>query len=303
MNISYNYFILDPRKPGNFYYENVNFCFLYEPIYVGKASKYNCGKSKQRKFHHLYPSSLKHSNLKNNKLKKILQLFDKNILRTFIWQCNQNISEQDSLEYEIHFIKTIGRIQYNTGPLCNHSDGGEGAGKGLLNSWNKGKTYKEIYGKNYIHPLTNITGKEKWGEQWIDPKKGITNKMRFGETYTKPSKGKTFKQLFGDTYIHPNKGKQKSEIMGKEKAQELINAMRDRMKGCKHFNFGKHENATNAKEWIFISPTDQLFRIKGTFYVFCKEHNLSTYSIKKWINKGKIQSITSKTNGWEVIRK
>ena len=38
MNKYYIYIYLDPRKPGNYKYNNL--CFNYEPIYIGKGKGY-----------------------------------------------------------------------------------------------------------------------------------------------------------------------------------------------------------------------------------------------------------------------
>ena len=44
-NKYYVYIYLDPRKPGKYYYPNMDVCFLFEPFYVGK------GKNKQMYSH------------------------------------------------------------------------------------------------------------------------------------------------------------------------------------------------------------------------------------------------------------
>ncbi len=35
-NRYYTYCYLDPRRPGNYFYEGIDFCFLYEPFYIGR---------------------------------------------------------------------------------------------------------------------------------------------------------------------------------------------------------------------------------------------------------------------------
>jgi hypothetical protein len=50
----------------------------------------------------------------------------------------------------------------------------------------------------------------------------------------------------------------------------------------------KH-NAPSAKSFKFISPTNNEYVITGEFLTFCKEHNLSEYIIRKFMNTGIIK--------------
>lgn len=53
-----NYIYLDPRKPGKYQYENLDFCLLYEPFYVGKD------KDKRYLSHIVY--AVKHGKVQGN---------------------------------------------------------------------------------------------------------------------------------------------------------------------------------------------------------------------------------------------
>jgi hypothetical protein len=112
-NFYYVYVYLDPRKKGRYEYENVNCCFLYEPFYVGK------GKSDRYKMH-LYPYSLKYSNLKNNKIKAIKKSGHTPFCEMYL----TGITENNALINEAILIKSIGKIINNTGVLANISEEG-----------------------------------------------------------------------------------------------------------------------------------------------------------------------------------
>lgn len=107
----YVYIYLDPRKPGNFNYEEFHFDF--EPFYVGK------GKEK-RAWDHLF-SSKKEKSYKSNKINKILKTH--NLEPVFVLK---NISEKNAFELEIRLIRLIGRLDLKTGTLTNMTGGGEG---------------------------------------------------------------------------------------------------------------------------------------------------------------------------------
>lgn len=116
MNNFYIYSILDPRKPGNFTYNE--YSFNYEPIYIGK------GTNKCRMKEHLMPSQLKrdHNKLKVNKIKKIIKEGNYPILHIIIDNLS---SEENALLIERNIVLLIGRIDIGTGPLTNLTNGGE----------------------------------------------------------------------------------------------------------------------------------------------------------------------------------
>jgi hypothetical protein len=75
-------------------------------------------------------------------------------IKTYIIETASNITEIEAFKNEIEYIKYIGRYKLGKGPLCNHTDGGEGI-SGIC-SKNKGKTYEEIYGEEKAKQLKQL---------------------------------------------------------------------------------------------------------------------------------------------------
>jgi len=114
-NIFYVYIYLDPRKPGK--YEYGDYCFLYEPFYVGK------GKENRYLAHINQKETIKKSNLhKYNKIQNILEQWYE--LEDYIIKIKEYMSEDDSFELEKTMIDNIGRYDLNKGPLTNLTNGG-----------------------------------------------------------------------------------------------------------------------------------------------------------------------------------
>jgi len=110
MNKYYVYIYLDSKKPGCFKYNNL--VFDYEPIWVGKGSG-NRYKVSQ------------HISKKNNASlrKRIKEKGTKGIIVNIAFK---NLCEDDAYRIESEYIKSIGRLNQNSGPLFNESDGGKG---------------------------------------------------------------------------------------------------------------------------------------------------------------------------------
>ena len=110
MNEYYVYVYLDPRKKGNFNYNE--YSFEYEPFYVGKGKK-------SRYLRHLKTNEW--NPIKNNKINKIKSEGHNPI----IVKVSSNLSNEEAVLLEIDLIRLIGKITSNKGPLTNVSDGGE----------------------------------------------------------------------------------------------------------------------------------------------------------------------------------
>lgn len=103
----YVYVYLDPRKPGEYFYEEYK--FDHEPIYVGKGSN------------HRVVGFTPH----NKYIKNIRKCLQKQNLKLLII-IKDKLSEDDAFREEVDLIRTIGRKDQNKGPLHNYTDGGEG---------------------------------------------------------------------------------------------------------------------------------------------------------------------------------
>ncbi len=108
----YVYVYLDPRKPGKYIYGVYE--FDYEPFYVGKGSN---GRANS----HLNKN--KDNSYFDRKIKKIQRCFCSNPI---VIKYKEMLMEKEAFAIEIHMIQTIGRHDKKQGPLCNHTDGGDG---------------------------------------------------------------------------------------------------------------------------------------------------------------------------------
>lgn len=106
----YLYAYLDPRKQGQYTYEN-EISFLYEPIYIGKGVGDRC-------YSHLRDSlknCISYNMIKSNKIDKII----KDGFIPIITFLDFSEDEHEILEKEKNYIHLIGRIINETGPLTN----------------------------------------------------------------------------------------------------------------------------------------------------------------------------------------
>ena len=136
----YNYFLLDPSKPGRYCYDGLSFSLLFEPFYVGK------GKGR-RLFAHFNKLSSIDNIYKNNKLISILCTHKK---EEIAYKINSNLYEVEAYFIESEIIYSIGR--QGTGPLCNLTDGGEhmhGISEEVRKSYGSPKEKHPLWGKGH----------------------------------------------------------------------------------------------------------------------------------------------------------
>ena len=118
----YVYVYLDPQKPGVFNYEEIEFSF--EPFYIGKGTRGRCYSGIRDK-------------KASRKVSKINSIIKKGEF-PIIMKIEEGLTNKESQEKEISYIKKIGRMDLGLGPLTNMTSGGEG-GLGLKHSeeWKK----------------------------------------------------------------------------------------------------------------------------------------------------------------------
>jgi len=174
MNKYYVYIYLDPRKPGKYKYGD--YCFLYEPFYVGK------GKGKR-----LY----KISGRTKYFLNKINKIKNYN-LNSIVIKIKENLNEEESFLLESELINLIGRKDLVRGYLVNYTDGGEGRSGYVCSNETRKLMSKSRKGEN--NPMYGESHSEK-------TRKVISDKMKnkfkckknhpfYGKSHSEESKKK-----------------------------------------------------------------------------------------------------------------
>jgi hypothetical protein len=132
----YVYVLLDPRKPGHF--KHGRWKFSYEPFYVGKGSGNRVLAHVQRL----------RSTKACSKLYKILKILTTGQPILFSIK-KRNLTEKAAFNLEILLISKIGRKDTCSGPLTNHTDGGDGRSAGFVTPTKTRKkmsnTHKKIH--------------------------------------------------------------------------------------------------------------------------------------------------------------
>lgn len=105
----YVYAYLDPRKKGNFVYNN--FVFSHEPFYVGKGCK-----TRYKPIHHMYSANTALVN-------KIRKIGMDNVIVSFELS---SVTEKEAFSFEMFLTFYIGQKNEGKGPLLNLTNGGGG---------------------------------------------------------------------------------------------------------------------------------------------------------------------------------
>ena len=185
------YAILDPRKPGNFIYKEVDYVFSYEPFYIGRG-KGSCYKRKYRHLSHDVKNKNGNNIVKINKIKSIRNDGYEPI---FIIIKN-NMTLLESCNLEIHYIKCIGKFIDGNGCLTNISDGGE-SGRIGTKMTEEQKTKLSENAKNRPHYLRGkkLSNEMRYklrishiGFKASEKTKALLSKMRTGKINLKSRK-------------------------------------------------------------------------------------------------------------------
>ena len=231
----YVYIYLDSNKNGS--YEYGDYCFLYEPFYVGKGCR-------RRMYHHV--KHCESNNKKNNRIRKLLN----SNKPPFIFKVASNLSESEAFSLEMTLIQMIGRSDLNKGPLLNLTDGGEGS-FGYKHSEDAKKRMKESR-KKYIseNPEAVIRGKAHY---LYNKKSWMYNKQHSKESKDKISNAK--------------KGKSYEDITSIEKAKEWREKISNSNKGPRRedikIKYQKEANGFFGKTHTVESKEKMSKKLKG----------------------------------------
>jgi hypothetical protein len=172
----YVYIYLDPRKPGNYCYDNLSFNF--EPFYIGKGSgnRINVGLNDRNTF-------------KSNITKAIYKEGLKPILLKII----ENINERESFLLETELVLKIGRRDLKKGPLTNLTDGGEGTS-------NVTEEVRKKLRKAHLGKKLSVNAIESLRKRMIGNKYCLGKKQ---SEETKRKRGETTRKLYLEGDIIP----------------------------------------------------------------------------------------------------
>jgi hypothetical protein len=190
----YVYVYLDPRKPGNFKYEE--YLFDFEPFYIGKGKE-------DRDEYHLKRKSKKGKHPFLDKIRKIKESDKLPLIKRII----ENVDEKESFKLETDIIKIIGRKDLGKGPLLNLKDGGIG---GDTFSFLPLKRKKEILEKRSIGNIGKNKGKKLSEETKEKLKLSMLGRKNPG--WWKTTKGRKLTKKHIDKIRKGNKGKKLSDL-------------------------------------------------------------------------------------------
>jgi hypothetical protein len=229
---------------------------------------------------------------------KILSLLSEGIsnktLTSFAFQYTFDLSEKEALDNEIFAISQIGRIDIQTGILCNHTDGGDKGGglsleiKQKISEKTKGHIVTEEtrsklreHRKNQILPPLSIEARKSISEKAT---------IRHAET----TKNKSYEEIYGEekTIII------KQKLVGRtppNKGKEYPPEIKEKMRIGKIGKIKNGEEHYRTYPILVTTPLDKTFTYKKGVSNFYKEYNISkkqTYKMLKDINYS--------YNGWKI---
>lgn len=268
----YVYMLLDPRKKGRYTYDKLGMSFLYEPIYVGKATMRD---KDRREFDHIKEADknfTKGNQLKLNKIRSI-----KNSGQEPLICSNMFLSEDSDYVYEKErlLIETMGRVDLNTGILTNLTDGGDGP-------------VNRVVGEEYRKKLS-IAGKKYFKENSIseETRKKISEAMT-GRYVSEETRKKRSDSMKGKTHTEETRKKisdklkismkgEGNNFYGKQHTEETKKKLREKNSG---------ENHVKAQKYIVVYP-DGKERIIHGLNKFCRELGINKGGLRGSLKTGK----------------
>lgn len=252
-NRFYLYALLDSRKPGKYCYSELDICFLYEPFYIGKGSG-------NRINNHLFKSRID-KNTNKRKVNKIKKIIDGN-QKPIAIKIKENLSNKIALSEEMSFIKIIGRLNLNKGPLTNFTDGGDSPG-----GFNHSEETKNKISKSCI-------GRKPWNKGGSHSNESIEKmrKVKTGKKLSEDTKEKIREARLGSKHSEESIEKMRKARTGKRFTKEVKDKMSQTRKG------------KNIKIFKATNPNGEIFYTDNGLSEFCKSNNLSQSNMSNVAN-------------------
>jgi hypothetical protein len=195
------------------------------------------------------------------------------------------LTYEEAVLKEIEFINLYGRININSGTLCNLTDGGEGTKGIIVKEENKKKLSERFTGKN--NPMY---GKKNSQESIERARLKNLGKIAWNKgkvnIYSEETLNKMSTAKIGNGIGHKN------GMFGKKHTDESIEKMREKKKGKIPWNIGKKGVNGFGNSKIVLNLNN------GIFYNSCKEasliYDLNHTTLKSKLN-GRMKNNTSLT--------
>lgn len=210
-NRFYVYVYLDPRKPGTF--AHGEFCFPFEPIYVGKGTRTRAYYLSNR------------NNILSGKIKKFGA--------PVVFFAGRKLPESEAFELEKKLIEIIGRMDLCSGTLCNLTDGGEG----LFGFTHTDETKEKIGAANRGKPTWNKNGtmSPEWKAKISAKHKGKTLTEEHKKKLSDAHKDKpTWNKGLTGIYSEETKKRMSAAHIGAKHSTETRKKMSAAHTGVKH---------------------------------------------------------------------
>lgn len=184
-----------------------------EPFYIGKGkdNRYK-SKSGRSKF-----------------WKNIVNKYDYDIM--FL---EENLTEDESFEREVYWIKRIGRKDLGLGPLVNFTDGGEGRSGYMCSDETKQKLREKNLGKIQPRDVVNKIALANTGKKRTQEHKDKMSEMFKGKTHSDEYKENCRQRQLGKPSNRKGKSRFNSEEEKKEAARERARQYKLKLKLLKN---------------------------------------------------------------------
>jgi hypothetical protein len=268
----YVYVYLNPLKPGNYCFDNLNFEF--EPFYVGKGAS-------NRIDEHCFDSHLKKDTNKSkvNTILKILK-HGNNVIKIKMYD---NLTEKESFEKESYLISKIGRKDLKLGTLTNLTNGGEGSSGRMLSDESKEKISKSVSN-------LSLWKGEKNPSKSNEHKTFMSNLLK-GRVFSEEAKDKMRKSKLGKKLSEDHRKNIIKSLIGRvssdEKKRKISEANSNKIRSCetKCFLSLRRIEKTKIREYV-----NSIIFIKKNIFKdtnFLMKHSNMSRSVINKIKKNK----------------